>query len=378
MLEPSTQTPLSFQGRGQGEGLTLRQLHVSCGYRYSEGFHLALDFMASSGITALFGPSGCGKTTTLELIAGLRQPAEGSIGVGDHALFDSSLRINFPPERRDVGYVSQDDLLFPHLTVRENLQFGMRRTNSPRLELEEVASMLELSELLERRPTTLSGGQRQRVALGRAVLSGPEILLMDEPVSAIDERLKHGLLIALQDIVSRLGIVAIFVSHDQVDVRQFAEHVVLLDNGRVAAAGPTIATLDEAFRLGTSSVASPTNVVSVSEARAADGVLHAKLGVNLAVLPSTSVSARADHVTIAFRPSDVMLSRHEVEGLSVRNSWRGAVTQIVAAADRIFVQINVGEMIWAEITNEALHVLNLRVGDQVVCLIKTSAIQVIA
>lgn len=354
------------------------KLDVSCTHKYPEGFELDLAFNATSGITALFGPSGCGKTTTLELIAGLRKPAEGSIRVGNRALFDSSLRVNLRPERRGVGYVSQNGLLFPHFNVRKNLQFGMRRTNSMRIEIDEVAALLELSDLLERRTATLSGGQRQRVALGRAVLSGPQILLMDEPVSAIDERLKRGLLRALQQIVSRLGIVAVFVSHDQVDVRQFAENVVLMDDGRVVAAGRTMATLDEAFRRGTSAAASPTNVLTVKAIQAMDGVLQGKLGENLVVLPFPSPHSRAGDVSITFRPSDVMLSRHEVEGLSVRNSWQGTVGQIVAAADRMFIQVNVGEMIWAEITGEALRALDIRAGNQVVCLVKTSAIQIIA
>jgi molybdopterin-binding protein len=201
---------------------------------------------------------------------------------------------------------------------------------------------------------------------------------MDEPVSAIDEKLKRSLLLALRQIVSRLGIVAIFVSHDQVDVRQFAENVILMDSGTVVATGPTVQTLDEAFRRGASAAAIPTNVVYVAAIQAADGVLHGKLGENFAVLPEMASLDRSDSMSISFRPSDVMLAHHEVEGLSVRNSWRGAVTQIVAAADRVFVHVDVGEMIWAEITAEALRVLNLRVGEPVVCLIKTSAIHVIA
>jgi len=172
--------------------------------------------------------------------------------------------------------------------------------------------------------------------------------------------------------------VAIFVSHDQIDVRSFAENVVLMENGRVIAAGPTTSTLDNAFQRGSSSMTTPTNVVAVSQARIVDGVIHAKLGENLAVIPHPATFDGSERISISFRPSDVMISRQDVEGLSVRNSWHGVVTQIVAAADRMFLQVELGESIWAEITSEALHSLHLHLGDSVVCHIKSTAIEVIS
>ena len=193
-----------------------------------------------SRAAALFGPSGAGKTTVLDTIAGLRTPRRGSIAIGDRVLFSSSRRINLPPHQRRVGYVPQDVALFPHMNVRANLLYGRHHASPPRgvdgtssPELARVTSMLEISELLERRVTQLSGGERQRVALGRALMSGPSLLLLDEPLAAVDVPLRRRILPYLKRVRDELRVPIVYVSHDREEIDALADTVIRIDNGRI-------------------------------------------------------------------------------------------------------------------------------------------------
>ena len=182
-------------------------------------------------VAALFGPSGSGKTTTLDAIAGLRTPARGRIVIDDRVLFSSEARINVPPHQRHVGYVPQDVALFPHMNVRRNLLYGRHPGVSP--DLARVVSMLEIDKLVERRVTELSGGERQRVALGRALMSGPSLLLLDEPLAAVDVPLRRRILPYLLRVRDDLKIPIVYVSHDREEIGELAEVVVKLEAGRV-------------------------------------------------------------------------------------------------------------------------------------------------
>jgi molybdate transport system ATP-binding protein len=182
---------------------------------------------------ALFGPSGAGKTTILDAIAGLRTPRRGSIAIGGRVLFSSGQGVNLPPHQRHVGYVPQDVALFPHMDVRRNLLYGRHPGVSP--DLDRVVGMLEIDRLLDRRVTDLSGGERQRVAVGRALMSGPSLLLLDEPLAAVDVPLRRRILPYLQRVRDELRIPIVYVSHDRDEVAELAEVVVLIDGGKIIA-----------------------------------------------------------------------------------------------------------------------------------------------
>jgi molybdate transport system ATP-binding protein len=214
---------------------------------------IALDFALRQGdftievrerldarVTALFGPSGAGKTTVLDVIAGLRTPASGTVVVGPHVLFDAARRVNLPPYRRHVGYVAQDVALFPHMSVRRNVLYGRRE--GQKLALATVARMLEIESLLDRRVPQLSGGERQRVALARALMSAPELLLLDEPLAAVDVERRRRILPYLERVRDELGVPIVYVTHDPSEVRQFADHVIVLRDGRVARSGDLTGT----------------------------------------------------------------------------------------------------------------------------------------
>jgi len=195
-------------------------------------FTLEMSARLDAPITALFGPSGSGKTTTLDAIAGLRMPSRGTITVNDRVLFSSESRVNLPPHHRHVGYMPQDVALFPHMDVRKNLLYGRHPGVSP--ELDRVVGMLEIDRLVDRRVNDLSGGERQRVALGRALMSGPSLLLLDEPLAAVDVPLRRRILPYLQRVRDDLKIPIVYVSHDREEVDELADAVIRLDGGRVA------------------------------------------------------------------------------------------------------------------------------------------------
>jgi molybdate transport system ATP-binding protein len=208
-------------------------LSVNVRFHYDSGFALGAKFKAGDGVTALFGPSGSGKSTLLHLIAGLLQPSEGSIRLGNRVLVDTKTGIALPPERRSIGIVFQDHLLFPHLSVRKNLTFGMGRPGGRPMSLDKVVEVLEISDLLNRMPSTLSGGQRQRVALGRALLRGPELLLLDEPLVALVQALKDRVLAYLERAFQEWRIPTLFVCHDKHDVDRIAHRVLPIALGQL-------------------------------------------------------------------------------------------------------------------------------------------------
>jgi len=194
-------------------------------------FVLAARVQLDARAAALFGPSGAGKTTILDAIAGLRTPRRGSIMIDGRVLFSSDQRVNLPPHHRRVGYVPQDVSLFPHMNVRRNLLYGRHPGVSP--DLDRVVGMLEVAALLDRRVTDLSGGERQRVALGRALMSGPSLLLLDEPLAAVDVPLRRRILPYLQRVRDELVVPIVYVSHDREEVDALADVVVMVEGGHV-------------------------------------------------------------------------------------------------------------------------------------------------
>jgi molybdate transport system ATP-binding protein len=200
---------------------------------------LNVRFEAAHGATALFGPSGAGKTSVVNMIAGLLTPDRGSIVIDDTVLFDAARGINVPPHLRRIGYVFQEGRLFPHLSVRQNLDYGRRMSGRPReaSEFERIVALLDIGRLLDRRPRMLSGGERQRVAVGRALLMGPRLLLLDEPLASLDVAHKREILPYLVRLRDDAGIPMVYVSHTAAEVRRIATTVVRLDVGHVVAAG---------------------------------------------------------------------------------------------------------------------------------------------
>jgi molybdate transport system ATP-binding protein len=202
-------------------------------------FKLAVRFEAAGGATALFGPSGSGKTSVVNMIAGLLRPDRGSIALNSTVLFDAAAGINVAPHRRHIGYVFQEGRLFPHLSVRQNVDYGRRMSGQPRdaEDFARIVKLLDIGHLLDRRPRLLSGGERQRVAIGRALLMRPRLLLLDEPLASLDSGHKHEILPYLVRLRDEANVPMVYVSHTAAEVRRIATTIVRIEAGRVTASG---------------------------------------------------------------------------------------------------------------------------------------------
>lgn len=344
-------------------------------FRRPTGFRLALEMCCEQRVTAVFGPSGSGKSTLLDLVAGTLVPEAGRILVAGHPVTDSARGVLLPPERRGVGWVPQEHLLFPHRSVLANLRYGQVRRPRRKVSLDEVVEILELGSLLSRRPGELSSGQRQRVALGRAILRGPDLLLLDEPLVGLDAPLRSRILDFLERILRALALPTLFVSHLQEDVRRLADGVAVLEDGCLVAQGPMPGTLDRALLAGGGHQGLPLNLLRLDHVAQEGGGWYGHLRDQRLRI---SGPAGPGPVWVRFQPSDVALARGDVAGLSVRNHLRGRVVEVhpLGPTGQVLVRTNVGQDLWAELTAEAAAELALAEGSPVVCFVKSSAVRV--
>ncbi len=354
-------------------------LSLQCRHRYASGFELDVSFELNHRFTSLFGPSGSGKTSVLSIIAGVFRPQQASVRLNGRRLLDTANGICVTPARRAIGLVFQDALLFPHLTVERNLQYGRRHRAAARrtVAYARVVDVLELGGLLRRYPRNLSGGERQRVALGRAVLSGPELLMMDEPLASLDDSLKGRILEYLQRMIAEWDIPTLFVTHSQAEVRRAAEWVVVLQQGRMVAEGPPDEALARPAPLAWGNSAGPVNLLRIEQVTAAEGHLAARVAGQDLFLPLGKPPAVSPSF-VQFRPADVIVSRQDVSGLSVRNHLHGRVCQVAPVEGAIFVAVDIGQIVWAEVTPQAAAELQLAPGAEVVCLLKAHCLTLVS
>lgn len=349
-----------------------------CRHRFQGGFELDVAFQTDDVVTSIFGPSGSGKTSVLLTIAGFLRPSSGRVELTDRTLLDTARRVFVAPERRQVGMVFQDHLLFPHLTVEANLQYGTRRRRSRHhsIEMARVLEVLEIGGLLKRYPGSLSGGERARVALGRTLLSGPELLLMDEPLASLDAPLKARVLAYLDRVVDEWRIPTLFVTHGQADVRRLANWVVVIEDGRLITCGTPDEALSQPEPLGWRNSIAPVNLLRLKGIEFRDGRTMGQVGDQLLYLPQKEIPSQGP-VFVQFSPVDVTLSRQDVTGLSARNHLQGRIRQLVPLDHAVFVAIDVGQILWAEVTPEAAAELDLVLGSQVTCLMKAHSLRIV-
>src|SRR5512134_3952387 len=292
------------------------------------GFDLdvAQDF-SLSGVTGLFGPSGSGKSTLLRIIAGLETRANGRVAMGTEVWQEGDRQL--PPHRRGVGYVFQDARLFPHLTVRGNLDYAFRRAqglDGPGMA--EVTDALDLGPLLARRPAQISGGEQQRVAIGRALLTAPKILLMDEPLASLDESRKAEILPYLERLCDQSRVPIIYVSHSVAEVARLARDMVVLRDGRVLRAGSAIAVLSDPEAVP---IVGSREAGAVIEARIVaqheDGLTELAVSAGRLWLPRIE-AAIGDQLRLRIPAQDVILARDRPEGLSALNILPVTVTEV--------------------------------------------------
>ncbi|MBF0094737.1 MAG: molybdenum ABC transporter ATP-binding protein, partial [Alphaproteobacteria bacterium] len=331
------------------------------------------------------------KPSPINLLAGLLRPDEGRIVVGGRTLFDSAAGIDLPPEHRRLGYVFQEGRLFPHLSVRANLEFGLRRVagGGKGADFDEVVSVLALGALLGRRPATLSGGEKQRVAIGRALLAAPRILLMDEPLASLDAARKAEVLPFIADLARRVSIPILYVSHAMDEVLRLADTLALIDEGRVAAVGPVedllsrpeLRPLTGRFEAGSvvrATVAAHDPLHGVTRLTFAGGTLVCALLDHGTGGPDIGGHGIGTVVRVRVHARDIAIALDPPTRISVRNILPATVTHIAPAhgdGRTIDVLLDCGGCpLWAQITELAQADLGLAPGMPVHCLVKAVTI----
>lgn len=351
-------------------------VEVALRHRYGrDGFALEAAFAAPPrGVTALFGPSGCGKSTILAAVAGLLRPRQGRVALDGTVLLDTEAGVFVAPEHRRCGVVFQDARLFPHLSVETNLRYGLRRAprDAEGPGFGEVVALLGIGHLLARRPAGLSGGERQRVALGRALLARPRMLLMDEPLAALDAARRAEVLPFLARLRDAARMPILYVTHALEEVDALADHLVVLDHGRVLAEGPAAeiaartdlplaARRDAGVLLDCTVVAVPEG--GLARLRFAGGELLTTLHPGP---PGTRLRVR-------LRARDVAVATSEPHGISTQNVLPATIAEIRPAGEpqEVFLRLAVGpSTLLARITRDSLDRLALRPGMQVWALLK--------
>lgn len=346
-----------------------------------ESFELAVSVSAPGhGITALFGPSGSGKTTVLRCLAGLERAEQGLLVVNGATWQDTARGVWLPPHQRAIGYVFQDARLFPHLDVRGNLRYGWRRVaaTARMVAFDEAVALLGLEALLARRPDRLSGGERQRVAIARALLTSPELLLLDEPLSALDDQSKQEILPYLERLHAELSIPVIYVTHAIREVARLADHLVLIERGRVAAQGPLVELLarPELDGLG----GDERGCVIEANVSAHDEANHltrlAFEGGTLWVGKLALAIGKAVRVYIPTTDISISLMRHQ--HTSILNILEARIVEITAVGEaQALVQLRLGSghvTLLARITRKSCTDLALQVGLKVYAQIKSVAL----
>ncbi|MBI3670863.1 MAG: molybdenum ABC transporter ATP-binding protein [Acidobacteria bacterium] len=344
--------------------------------RGAAGFSLAADFEAPPGITILFGPSGAGKTTLLECIAGLLRPDAGRITAGERPLFDAKQKIDVPVPRRRVGYVFQTLALFPHLSVAQNVTYGLSRLDAgPRRE--RVGAILEsfhIAHLAGRKPEEISGGERQRVALARALVTDPCVLLLDEPLAALDPLTKSRLIGDLRVWNLAHGIPVLYVTHSREEVFALGERVIALEQGKILAQGTPRQVLQAPRQELLAQLAGFENILDavVTAAHEDSGTMTCRLAgsaVDLEV-PLSSV-ASGSPVRMAVRAGDILLATEPPRALSARNILPGTLLSLAQKDFAVIASVDCGVRLEAQLTPGALRQLGLHVGQPVWLIVKT-------
>jgi molybdate transport system ATP-binding protein len=340
-----------------------------------DGFSLDVAFRAGAGLTALFGRSGSGKTTVIDLIAGLTRPERGRIAIDGTVLLDTGRGIRVPVHRRRIGCVFQEARLMPHLSVRQNLRFGRvfsRGAGGP--DLDAVADLLGIGPLLERRPAGLSGGERQRVAIGRALLARPRLLLMDEPLSALDEARKREILPYIERLRDEAGLPIVYVSHSVAEVARLASTVVVLEAGRVAASGPVDAVLRRSDLIPDRAEAGSVLAMRVERHDPEAGLTRLTGPAGPLDLPLID-APEGRRLNLRVPARDVLLALARPEGLSARNVLPGRVAGLREEGTACLVEVTCGEAtLAARLTRASARDLGLAVGRPVFAIVKSVAL----
>jgi molybdate transport system ATP-binding protein len=342
----------------------------------ASSFVLDVSIEVPHGITILFGPSGAGKSTLLDCIAGLARPDEGRITTNDDLLFDSSSAIDLPPQKRHIAYVFQTLALFPHLTVEENVAYGLEDLSEEekRSRVKDILKMFRVEKLNKQKPGEISGGERQRIALARSLVTDPRVLLLDEPLTGLDAELKSAIVDDLRAWNATKAIPILYVTHSREEVDALGERVIALDNGQVVTAGSPMEVLNAPRRKRLAQSAGFENMLSatVLDLREADGVMRVRLGDSVCEIEvPLGYAAVGSRVQIAVRAGDILLATERPHGLSARNVIEGHIVSIEQRGTLAIARVDCGVTFIVHVTPSAVRALELTPKQRVWLVLKT-------
>ena len=337
-------------------------------------FTLDVAFTAPQGVTVLFGASGSGKSSTLSAVAGLSRPDQGQIICAGRVLFDSAARRNLPPHQRRLGVIFQEGRLFPHLTVRQNLTYGrwFARPRAGAPKFDDVVALLGIGHLLARRPAALSGGEVARVAIGRALLSAPDMILADEPLAALDEARRAEILPYFEALRDAALVPMLYVSHSSAEVARLATTGVALRGGRVVAVGSAADVLGRGDALGGAVSIVPAQFMGQD----GDGLCAFATGFGPLWVPAMALGSMAGTLHLRIAAQDVILARARPENISALNILQGRIAQIAPQGDgAVLVTLAADQaQLHARITARSAHAMALEVGQTCYAILKTVAL----
>ena len=359
-----------------------KSLDVRVLRRVHAGLTIDVELTLGRECGVVFGPSGAGKTSLLRLIAGLDTPSSGHVRIDDDVLFDAHRFRTVPLRKRRIGMIFQDDLLFPHLSARDNIGFGLNARSRPEREARtaEVARLCGVEPLLDRRPATLSGGERQRIGLARALAPRPRLLLCDEPVSALDLEARTALIEHLRAVQRAEGIPVLYVTHSPSEAITLGSQLFLLSNGRIIDRGKPLDVLTKAQHGSSARLEGVRNVfTAIVESHAPDGgetTLRLAGGPTL-IVPSNGRPVNSI-VSVAVRADDILIARGSVKGLSARNRISGIVERVIAHHAEAEVLVRTAESTWiVSVVAAAVSELGLGPGANVELIIKARSCHVL-
>jgi len=361
--------------------MTINERRLSAAIQYALAqFTLDVRFEADPGVTVLFGTSGAGKTTVLNCLAGLAKPAAGEIRLGDRLLFSGRAATNVPVHRRNIGYLPQGLALFPHMTVSQNVAYGLADRSEASRSVAEILERFRVAHLAARYPREISGGERQRIALARALVRHPRLLLLDEPMSALDVATKQHIMDDLHDWNQSARIPIMYVTHDRAEVFSLAERVLAMERGKIVAEGTPAEVLYAPRTAAMAQLAGFENIFSaeVVETHPELGIATCRINGSELKLDCPLSTTSSERLKIGVRAGDILLSKQQIEGISARNRRPGELVALREGAEFVEAHVNCcGVTFVAHLTRGAVRELALQPKHPVWLIFKTHSCHVL-
>ena len=346
-------------------------------------FLLDVSIEVPQGITILFGPSGAGKSTLLDCIAGLTRPEEGRIEIGGDVLFDSSRGIHLAAQKRRIAYVFQTLALFPHLSVEENVAYGLNNLQQEKRQerVGEILAAFRVEKLRKKKPGEISGGEKQRVALARSLVTEPSLLLLDEPLTGLDAELKAAIVDDLRAWNTAKRIPILYVTHSREEVDALGERVLAMENGHIVSAGAPMEVLDAPRRKKLAQAAGFENLLNgvVLDLRETDGVMRVRLEESACEIEvPLGYAVAGDRVKVAIRAGDILLAVERPIGLSARNIIEGRIVSLEQRGTLVITRVDCGTLFLVHVTPGAVRALGLAAERRVWLVLKTHSCHLVA